>query len=328
MRRLTDTSKTFLRQFRRSTRSRARLTGVTFLILCGTQTGVATSASSTVGVAISRDTQTRLGIRTTVLKAQKRKAQIDAFAKVLDPGPLAALDSDLLTAISAAKASRAEALRAKTLNAAGGTVSTKDMDAAKAQADADTLKIKFLRQRLGLEWGPGIARLNDRQREDLDKALASGKAALVHVDTPSNDGQAGARTVKIDVGTNSIPGVVLGAARTSEPRLQSSGLIVEVQGPSAILLSIGLTQSAHIDSGNDRNGVVAPRSSVIRYLGSAWAYVRAGDGRFDRRLLSDPAPEDDGLFVTSGLSPGDQLVTSGAAALFAAELGQTSRPVQ
>jgi hypothetical protein len=158
----------------------------------------------------------------------------------------------------------------------------------------------------------------------LIRALANGKAALVHVDTPSNDGQTGARTVKIDVGSDSVDGVVLGAARTAEPRLQSSGLIVEVQGPSAILLSIGLTQSAHIDSGDPRAGVVVPRTAAIRYRGSTWAYVQEDGGRFERRLVSDGVPEDAGLFVTNGFGPGDRVVEAGAAAVFAAELGQAS----
>jgi hypothetical protein len=275
-------------------------------------------------VSLTLATQQRLGVKTKALLAEKRRSQIDAFAKVLDPGPLAALDADLVTALAAASASRAEAARSRALNAAGGTVAAKDAEAAEAQARGDAIKAAFLRQRLGLEWGPGIARLSDARREALIRALVSGRAALVHVDTPSNVGQAGARTVKVDVGDGSVAGVVLGPARTSEPRLQSSGLIVEVTGPSAILLSIGLTQSAHIDSGEPQSGVVAPRSAIIRYQGSTWAYVRVGAARFARRLLVDPVPEAAGLFVTSGLVPGDQVVTDGAAGVFAAELGQAS----
>ena len=282
----------------------------------------ATPSGGSVG--LDAQTQNRLGVKSAPLKAEKRKGQIDAFAKVLDPGPLAALNTDLATAIAAATASRAEAVRSKALNAAGGTVSAKDAEAAESQARQDALKTAFLRQRLGLEWGPGIARLSDRRREALIHALVAGKAALVHVDTPSNEGQAGARTVKVDVGSDSVSGVVLGAARAAEPRLQSSGLIVEVDGPSALLLSVGLTQSAHIDNGDPKTGVVVPRSAAIRYQGSTWAYVRRGADRFDRRLVLDPVPEEAGLFVTQGLSPGDEVVTDGVAGLFTAELGQAS----
>ncbi len=279
------------------------------------------------GVSVPPDLQRRLGVKTTVLTAVKRKSQVDAFAKVLDPGPLAALEADLRTALAAAKASGAEAARSRALHLNGGTISAKDMEAAEAQARADATHAAFLRQRLGLEWGPGVARMDDRHRQALIHSLVTGTAALVHVDTPSNAGQAGARTVRVDVGDGSVAGVVLGPARTAEPRLQSSGLIVEVSGPSAILLSIGLTNSAHIDTGSPQSGVTLPQGALIRYRGSTWAYVRRGGAVFERRLVQDPASQDQGVFVASGFTPGEEVATEGAAALFAAELGQ-SEPVR
>jgi hypothetical protein len=273
-------------------------------------------------MALAPDMQRRLGVRTEALTAERRKAEVDAFAKVLDPGPLAQLDSDLMTAVAAAAASRPEAERTRALHAAGDTVSAKDTEAAGSQARQDAAKVALLRARLGLEWGPGIARLSDSARERLIAGLSRGTVALVHVDTPSNVGQAGARTVKIDVGDASVSGVVLGPARQAEPRLQSSGLIVEVSGPQAILFSIGLTQSAHIDTGAPQPGVLIKREALIRYRGSTWAYVQHGDSQFERRLVQNGEPEDGGVFVASGFSPGDRVVTGGAAGLFAAELSQ------
>jgi len=290
--------------------------------------GAAWSGDPDGWVSAGPELQHRLGLKAEALAAEKRKSQIDAFAKVLDPGPLAQLDSDLRTAIAAAAASKAEADRSKLLNASGGSVATKDVEAAVAQATSDALKVAQLRQRLGLEWGPGVVRMSDARRAALIKTLAAGKAALVHVDTPSNAGQAGARTVKVDIGSDSVTGVVLGPARTAEPRLQSSGLIVEVVGTSAVLLSIGLTQSAHIDTGDPRTGVILKRSALVRYRGLTWAYVRQAGDRFERRLVEDGVPEEAGLFVPKGFAAGDEVVVSGAAGLFAAELGRTSGPVR
>ncbi|THD58155.1 hypothetical protein [Phenylobacterium sp.] len=284
-------------------------------------TGPAWSAAASGGVTLSGAQQKTLGVKTEPLAAGQHKAQVDAFAKVLDPGPLAQLNSDLLTAVAAAEASRAEAVRAKTLATTGGALARKDQEAAEAQAKSDALKVEILRQRLGLEWGPGVARMSEARRQALVSALSKGVAALVHVDTPSNAGQAGARTVKIDVSADtSVGGVVLGPARAAEPRLQSSGLIVEVTGPSAILLSVGLTQSAHIDTGSPKSGVVIKKESVVRYQGSLWAYVRHGDAQFERRLLQDELPEDGGYFVAKGFAPGEQVAVSGVAGLFAADL--------
>jgi len=275
-------------------------------------------------LTIPQNDQQRMGVATITLNAVERKTQVAAFAKVLDPGPLAQLCSDLFAAEAAAAASAAEARRATALHAADSNMSAKDTEAAVAQAKSDEAKRLLLRQRLGLEWGPGITRLPDARLKALVHALSAGAAALVHVDTPSNEGQAGARTVDIDIGTESLKGVVLGPARTAEPRLSSSGLLVEVMGKSSVLLSVGLTQSAHIDTGTPVKGVLVPREAIIRFRGSAWTYVRDGTERFHRVLLQDGVPEDGGLFVAQGLSPDSAVVTHGSASLFAVEQSQAS----
>jgi hypothetical protein len=277
-------------------------------------------------VTVSPSDQARLGVVTRRLAATRHSTDIDAFAKVLDPEPLVQLDSDLATAEAAATASAAEAARSRALNSQGAAVSAKDTEAAVAQARSDALKVDILRQRLGLEWGPGIARLSDAARRRLVRGLSAGTDALVHVDTHNNAGQTGARFVKVDIGDDSVRGTVIGPARAAEPRLQSSGLIVEVSGRSAILLSVGLTQSAHIESTTAETGVMIPRQAVIRYRGLDWTYVRAGASTFERRLIDNPVPEADGFFVAHGFAGGDEVVVGGATALFAAEQSPPVKP--
>jgi hypothetical protein len=285
---------------------------------------IAASPSQAAGVQLNAVMQRGLGIATQRLTLAQRAGELDAFAKVLDPEPLVQLDSDLATAEAAAVASRAEADRSISLHAADGSVAAKDMEAAVAQARSDALKVAILRRRLGLEWGPGVARMSAAARARLVRGLAAGAIALVHVDTHNDEGQPGARFVKVDIGDGSVRGTVLGPARAAEPRLQSSGLIVEVTGPSAILLSVGLTQSAHIETKSPQTGVVVPRAAIVRFQGSDWAYVRSGSGAFERRLLANPIPEEDGFFVTQGLTVGDEVVARGAASLFAAEQNASS----
>jgi hypothetical protein len=168
--------------------------------------------------------------------------------------------------------------------------------------------------------------MSKARRRELIKALSNGQAALVHIDSPSNEGQAEARSVEIDIGDGQAHGELLGAARTAEPRLSSSGLIAEVRGKSAVLLSVGLVQSAHINTPTSSPGVVIPRSAAIRFNGSDWAYVRHGAQGFERRRLDNPTPGESGLFVTKGFSAGDELVVQGAAELFGAEQNQAARP--
>jgi hypothetical protein len=283
-------------------------------------------AAPYAGLTLDPQVQARLGVRTQALKRERRSAQVDGFAKVLDAGPLAQLETDLEDAEASAAASAAEARRARALNVSGGTVASKDAEAAEAQARNDAGRVELLRRRLGLEWGPGIQRLGDARRRALIRDLSDGRAALVHIDTPNNEGQAQARSVEIDLGDGQAHGRLLGPARAAEPRLQSSGLIAEVRGKSAIRLSVGLIQSAHLDTPASAPGVVIPRSAVIRFSGSDWAYVRHGRQGFERRRLDGPTPGAGGLFVTRGFAPGDEVVVQGAAELFGAEQNQGARP--
>jgi len=273
-------------------------------------------------VTLDADAQRRLGLAVRPLEKVQRSAEIDAFAKVLDPAPLAQSESDLETAEAAAAASRGEADRTARLHASGGSVSAKDAEAAQSQARQDALKVVDLRQQIALTWGPGVGRLSQAARRRLVAGLVSGRIALVHVDTHNNEGQAGARHVKVDVGDDSVRGDVIGPARQAEPRLQSSGLIVEVAGRDAMLLSVGLTQSAHIEQASSQTGVLAPRAAVIRLRGFDWVYVEAAPTVFERRLLVDPVAEADGFFVAKGLAAGDRVVVAGADELLAAELAR------
>lgn len=280
---------------------------------------LAASPSAGAAVQLASGAEQRLGVATQRLVASHRAAEIDAFAKVLDPAPLVQTDSDLRTAEAAAAASAAEAKRSDALHRQGGEISAKDAEAADAQARADALHVQVLRNQLALAWGAGVAKLSPDQRARLVRGLSDGSIALVHVDTHNNEGQAGARSVRIDIGDGSATGRVIGLARAAEPRLQSTGLIVEVVGAPARLLAVGLTQSAHIATTSQQTGVTIPREAVIRFEGSDWAYVRTAPSHYDRRLLQDPTPGADGFFDAHGFAPGDEVVVRGAPALFASE---------
>jgi hypothetical protein len=278
-----------------------------------------------VSVTLSTAAQQRIGLTTQKLATVRRSAEIDAFAKVLDPAPLIQSENDLETAEAASAASRAEAARTKALHENGGSVAAKDAEAAQSQARQDAIKVELLRRQIDLQWGSGVSRLSDARRKSLVAGLAAGRVALVHVDTHNNEGQDGAKQVKVDIGSDSVAGAVIGPARAAEPRLQSSGLIVEITGKDAILLSVGLTQSAHIEAASSQSGVLLPRGAIIRFRGSEWAYVKVGPTAFQRRLAMNPEPEKDGIFVAQGFAAGDTVVVQGAASLFAAEQSAPAR---
>lgn len=270
-------------------------------------------------VRLDATAQARLGIRTIVVRRDVRRDQVAAFAKVLDPGPLAQLLSDLDAAEAAAGASSREARRLAELHAAGQAAAAKDVEAASAQARQDASRARLLRRRLGLEWGAALAAMKPAARSRLVDALANGHAALVHLDSPSNAGQSDATSADVDIGDASLRAAILGPARAAEPRLQSSGLLGVVYGSGAVRLSNGLTQSARLNLKTPVAGVLVPSGALVRAGGADWVYVRVAPGVFQRTAVGLGPTQPDGVFVRRGLDPGATVAVAGVGALITAD---------
>ena len=263
--------------------------------------------------------QARLGIATEPVAAATRGTQVTGFARALDPGPLAQLESDIAAAAAAAAASQAEANRTRSLNAADQTVSKQAAEAAAALARADASKLQLLRHRVGLEWSPALARWPDARRARLVGDIAAGRSALVRIDSASRLAQARGSVTLQPASGGEVRADVLGPMRTGDPRLQSTGVLALVTGPRAVEFGVGTVAPATLASGVGAKGVVIPRAALMRSGGRTFVYVRKDATDFERRelgaALSDPA----GLFVTAGFAPGEPVVTRGAAQLYAAQ---------
>jgi hypothetical protein len=177
----------------------------------------------------------------------------------------------------------------------------------------------MLRQRLGLEWGPSLQAMSDARRARLVADLAAGRATLVRIDTATGLAQARG-SASVDLGPGGVAhATILGAARVSDPRLMTAGVLALISGPQALRLGIGATAPASFAAGGAQDGVVIPREALMRHGGQTWAFVRRDAGAFERRAViggvSDPA----GLFVAAGFRPGEAVVVKGAVQLFAAE---------
>jgi hypothetical protein len=270
-------------------------------------------------VKMDAATQARLGVATQALAAADRGATTSGFARALDPGPLAQLDSDIATAEAAAAASKAEADRTRTLNAADQTVSKQAAEAAAATARSDALKVQLLHHRVGLEWSPAIARWGDARRSKLVADIAAGRAALVRIDSAAGlSTPAGGAVTLEPPGGGEVRAVVLGPMRTGDPRLQSTGLLALVTGPQAERFGAGTVAPAMLASAAS-HGVVIPREALLRTGGRTYAYVRRDATDFERRELPAVLGDPQGLFVSEGFRPGEAVVTKGASQLFAAQ---------
>jgi hypothetical protein len=269
-------------------------------------------------VQLDSAVQQRLGIQTAPLAAAQRTHEVSGFARGLDAGPLAALDADIAAAASALQASRGEAARTRGLAAADSTVSKRAAETAAAQARADEAKLLLLRRRLGLEWSPALEAMNDARRSRLVGALAAGRAALVRIDVAGGAGIV-TSAARLDLGPHGpARAAVLGPARLGDTRLQSTGLLAIVTGPQAIQLGAGVVVPAALEGSVATSGVILPREALIRSHGETFAYIRRDARSFERRSVEGGQPDPRGLFAPAGFRPGEQVVTAGAAKIYAA----------
>jgi hypothetical protein len=294
---------------------RASVWGV---VLClALVSGPATAAPAEL-LKMDAATQSRLGVVTVPLQAARRGAATSGFARALDPGPLAQLDSDIAAAVAALAASQAEAARTRSLNAADQTVSKQVAEAAAAQARQDAAKLLLLRRRVGLEWGPSLAKLTDARRSQLVADIAAGRAALVRIDSATGLAQAHG-SAEIDLGAGGrAQAMILGPSRVGDPRLQSTGVLALVRGAAALQFGTGTVAPARIAQAAG-SGVLIPRAALLRSGGRTFVYIRRDASDFERRTVPAGLSDPDGLFVTSGFRSGEAVVTAGAAQLYAAQ---------
>jgi hypothetical protein len=280
-------------------------------------------ATGPKAITVDALAQARFGVSVATLKGVAAPTGTPSTARVLDPGPLLKLDSELAAAAAGFAASRAEALRARKLFSEDRTVSARVVEAASAQEQADLQRVNAAHRELALEWGGGVANLQAHRRAELLDGLAGAKAELVRVEIPTGSPIPRAGT-SIEVRGNSasevFAGVVLGTLPTADPRLQTRGVLVELKGDAA-KLPIGQMLSAEVPAAEVAgvDGVILPRAALLRRDARVWVYVQTAPTAFVRREVGDFRPGLSGWFVAKGFAPGDRVVATGAAALLGVE---------
>ncbi len=273
-------------------------------------------------VTLDATQQSRLGVVAETLSAAAAPAGSASIARVLDPGPLLALDSELAAASASFQASRAEAERTRKLFMEDRTASARAVEAANSQALADQQRVESARRRIVLEWGDGVANLTPARRSALLNDLARVRAELIRVELPlgvSPPKNGSSLEVRLNPDSPALESVVLGTLPAADPRLQTRGVLVEIKGDQANL-AIGRMLTARVPATDGQTrGVVLPRGALLRKDSKVWAYVQTAPTTFIRREVSEYQPLADGWFVRKDFAAGDRIVAAGAAALFAIE---------
>ena len=115
---------------------------------------------------------------------------------------------------------------------------------------------------------------------------------------------------------------ILGSAPSVDPVVQGFGwlVLIETDPPplgTALSATVSFAERAF-------EGVVVPRSAVVRRDGAAFVYIETSAGHFERRAVSLLRPGEDGWLATGALAPGERVVVRGAQELSGMELAASA----
>lgn len=270
-------------------------------------------------INLDAKTQQLVGLQTASLAAATLPPEIKAYGNVLDPAPIAALVSDVVSARAALSASRREYERLQSL-AQGQNVSAKALEDVEATRQHDQAALAAAQAQLTAAAGNALAR--QASPTAFVSSLVKSESVLVRLDVP-----AGQWTEQTPVGAllsppsggQTISVQFLDRAATADPLVQGEGfLFVATNDPPR--LSPGLAVSGFLQMpGKPLSGVVVPDNAVVRSDDRDWIYLQTGDTNFVRReiILNQPAPG--GWFMTNGVAPDDKVVVTGAQMLLSEE---------
>ncbi len=291
--------------------------------ITSTAAQVSRDASGHVLIAIRPAAQDEIGLTTETLKPIVRSVEREAYGFVLDPVPLSKLNADLISAQAALDASQAQFRRSKRLYAEQKSVSLRDLQTAQAAYLTDKTRLEALEQQLRDEWGEELARMDSRTRSELVSALIDRREAIARVTVPIAevvDSPGKADLVVLGHEREPLAARAVYDAPTVDPKMQGQSFLLLVS-TSQFPVRPGTAVSAHLPaSATAEQGVMVPRSAVVRYAAKEWVYEELGADRFVRREIVPAESTDDGYLMTGNFRGGIRIVVTGAQMLLSQEL--------
>jgi hypothetical protein len=250
------------------------------------------------------------GIEVAALEPGEAQAAVEVYGTVVDIAPLVDARGRYFAMTGEVRALR---------TAAG--IAEAEWKAARDRLAIAEANVTAAREAMRIAWGGPLAEmaLNPgspafapllEQREVLLRMIVpygtdNGIATRVLTIEPPGGGQrASCRLVSV------APGAETGMA----------GATYLYRAPAAGL-RVGARVIGHLSTGNGTlTGVVVPERAVVWHAGRPWVYVREPDNVFARTPVSTRRLVPGGWLNTEGLSPGQEVVVTGAQLLLSEEL--------
>lgn len=287
------------------------------------KTTITHDKNGNVVINMSDEMQGDAGIVVGTPKAAQFAPELKAYGHVLDPTPIAAMLSELDSALAARISSSSELAILRTLSAQGNA-SPRTLQAAEATALRDDIAVRSVRDRLLLTWGEAIAGRSDLS--NFARSLTAQEAALIRLDVPAGEKQSLTLTTArlVTLAGDSTDAEFLGAAANVDPQFQGEGFLFLVK-PNSLRLKPGQGIQGFLRlPGEPLKGVIVPREAIVRTEGKGWVYVlNEGGESLTRKEIALDRPTGSGWFVTGAVTAGDHVVIVGTQTLLSEELKAT-----
>lgn len=298
-------------------------------------------------IFLSDKIQSLSGLQTISLSPVSHHAEFTAYGRAVNLQPLIALRHRYLLALTerggaAARFKQAEQniKRQQDLYREGATskrnlqVQQAQWQSDKALVDASAVQSEAIVDEARLSWGKKLTEWALSTNSDKLSAFLSGKQTLLQITLPVNK-QLASDIQSIDVeasGNRSAASKaeLISAAPQTDATAQGESYFFQTDGRRNCSgqscgihtnsIRTGMRVTAWIpEQGENRSGVVIPKSALVWHLDQAFVYIKTAEQQFSRRTVDQYSVTTGGYFVGNGINVGEQLVVTGGQMLLSEE---------
>jgi multidrug efflux pump subunit AcrA (membrane-fusion protein) len=284
-------------------------------------------AAATGTIELSPDELLDLGIQTAPVRATDYAPQVQGYGIVTSLESLALSDSELSTAEAAARQSQAALERAQNLAPTPGALSRGELEVTQRQASSDAAALALAQHKAAATFGRNAPWLTPGERTAFMTRFSSGPAILVHATFPLG-ALPGQRPTALIV--SHLDQRQARSWRTNlfwdapaDPTFPGRSFFAVVDGSD---IAEGERVLIAAPYGAAQRGVLIPGDAVVLSQGQAWCFVVIAPGMFQRKPIDLTRPIPGGYFVSSGIEPGQTVVTAGTGLLLARQLNPSTEP--
>lgn len=292
-------------------------------------------------INLSPASQQQSGLTTTTLQSAAYQAQASYLGTVIGIEPLVELRTRYLSARADASLARAslsnsqqEHQRLLQLNGDNKNVSDRAVAIAEAALKSDQARVgaadaaaNNVRDNIRQQWGNTLADwATDASAKDPFQRLLQSRDVLLQITLPFDasapDQHASLLVEPMGGQGQASKATFISASPQTDGTIQ--GKTYYYRAPAEVLRA-GMRVTARFASSDKRSaGVIVPDTAVVWYANQAWVYQKESAEKFVRRQVNTDIEVDSksgiGWFNTSsGLKPGDKVVSSGAQLLLSEE---------